>query len=150
MLPFSIQENFWSVGFLLLISLLVSSCSSKKIDFNAEVRPIFNEHCASCHGGVKQSGGFGLVFRENAVRETDSGRMGIDPGHPQQSELFHRIVHHDPDERMPEGEDPYLRNKSLFSGSGLPRELSGKITGLICLPQSHWYQSLLLIGLRPR
>lgn len=89
------------LGLIFFCFLAVGSCSEKRIDFNAEIRPIFNEHCVSCHGGVKQSGGFGLVFRENALKETDNGKLGIAPGDPQNSELYQRIIHHDIDERMP-------------------------------------------------
>ena len=84
-----------------IIFLCLSACSEKKIDFNTEIRPIFNEHCVSCHGGVKQSGGFGLVFRENALRPTENGKKGIVPGHARKSEMYRLITHHDADYRMP-------------------------------------------------
>ena len=54
------------------------SCKEEKIDFNAQVRPILNKNCISCHGGVKQSGGFGLVFRKNALAETLATQIGFD------------------------------------------------------------------------
>ncbi|MFY0650794.1 MAG: DUF1553 domain-containing protein [Cyclobacteriaceae bacterium] len=85
---------------------LIFSCSQKKIDFNADVRPILNKNCISCHGGVKQSGGFGLVFRENALGETDNGKVGIVPGKPGKSELIARITHKDPEMRMPLDRQP--------------------------------------------
>ena len=86
------------------------SSDSRKIAFNAEIRPILNEHCVPCHGGVKQSGGFGLVFRENALKKTDNGKFGVVPGKPHQSEMYRRISHHDPEFRMPLEEDPLSQN----------------------------------------
>src|SRR3712207_7289462 len=43
-----------------------------EVDFNAEVRPILNAKCITCHGGVKQNGGFSLLFREDALGNTKS------------------------------------------------------------------------------
>lgn len=98
--------NF-SVGIpIVIICLILMACTSPKIDFNAEIRPIFNEHCVSCHGGVKRSGGFGLVFRENALGKAKSGLFSIVAGNPEQSELLHRLRDHDPEIRMPQDEDP--------------------------------------------
>ncbi|MFT6000097.1 MAG: hypothetical protein ACI81P_002557 [Neolewinella sp.] len=71
------------------------------LSYNAHIRPIFNAKCVGCHGGVKQAGGFGLVFREDALVETSSGKRAIVPGKPGQSELLRRIQHEDPELRMP-------------------------------------------------
>ncbi|MBX2841951.1 MAG: DUF1553 domain-containing protein [Flammeovirgaceae bacterium] len=82
------------------------SCQEDKISFNEEIRPILNKNCISCHGGVKQSGGFGMVFRENALRETESGVLAIIPGEPNESELVKRLRHNDPEIRMPMEAEP--------------------------------------------
>lgn len=37
------------------------------VDYNAEIKPIINQKCISCHGGVKKKGGFSLLFREEAL-----------------------------------------------------------------------------------
>ncbi|MBJ6369134.1 DUF1553 domain-containing protein [Snuella sedimenti] len=89
-----------------LVFIFITSCKDDKIDFNAQVRPILNKKCISCHGGVKQSGGFGLVFRENALAETINGKIGIVPGHPDKSEMIARITHKNPEMRMPLEADP--------------------------------------------
>jgi len=72
-----------------------------KIDFNTQVKPIFNKKCIICHGGVKQKSGFSLLFREEALGKTKSGKPAIIPGKPGESELIRRITETDPDERMP-------------------------------------------------
>lgn len=87
------------------------SCKEEKIDFNAKVRPILNKNCIACHGGVKQSGGFGLVFRENALGKTVNGNIGVVPGHPKKSEMISRITHKDPEMRMPLEREPLSKEE---------------------------------------
>ncbi|WP_299553728.1 PSD1 and planctomycete cytochrome C domain-containing protein [Seonamhaeicola sp.] len=93
------------------IILALYSCHEENIGFNEHVRPILNKKCISCHGGVKQSGGFGLVFRDNALGETKSGKKGIVPGRPGKSEMIKRITHADPELRMPPEEAPLTQEE---------------------------------------
>ncbi len=87
---------------LLILWLIAGSCGNEDpISYNESIRPIFNEKCIACHGGVKQSGGFGLVFREDALGETSSGKFAIVPGRPAKSEIVVRIKHDKPELRMP-------------------------------------------------
>ncbi|MBD0830916.1 DUF1553 domain-containing protein [Aestuariibaculum sediminum] len=97
--------------YFLLILIFFTSCKEDKVNFNASVRPILNKKCISCHGGVKQSGGFGLVFRENALGKTANGKIGILPGHPEKSEMFARIIEKDPELRMPLESDPLSKKE---------------------------------------
>ncbi len=89
-------------GFLLWQNI----CDSKKVDFNTEIKPIFNKKCIACHGGVKQSGGFNLLTRDLALRPTENGKLAIVPGDPDASELIQRISNHDPEIRMPFKKEP--------------------------------------------
>ena len=106
--PFSFTNMHSSRWYVAIgcIMLLAASCGEEKIDFNTQVRPILNKNCISCHGGVKQSGGFGLIFRENALGETKNGKIGIVPGHPEKSEMISRINHENKEMRMPLERDP--------------------------------------------
>jgi hypothetical protein len=72
-----------------------------RVDFNTQIRPIFNANCTSCHGGVKEQGGISLLYREKALSKGKSGKPCIVPGHPEQSELIARLRASDPDDRMP-------------------------------------------------
>ncbi len=72
-----------------------------EISFSEEVKPILNKHCISCHGGVKKQGGFSLLFREEALGKTKSGKPAIIPFHPEKSDFIARLTHEDPEERMP-------------------------------------------------
>lgn len=103
------MKSKFYLGFIILgLSSLLLNCqfSTGKVDFNAEVRPILNKNCLACHGGVKQNGGFSLLFEEEALGETDSGEPAIIPGKPKQSELIKRLTHHDPEMRMPYDKAP--------------------------------------------
>lgn len=73
----------------------------EKVDFSTEIKPILNKHCISCHGGVKKSGGFSVLFEEEALAPTESGHPAIIPGDPGSSELIRRLTHDDPELRMP-------------------------------------------------
>ena len=93
----------------------INTLSRPEIAFNRDVRPIINNKCIACHGGVKKSGGFSLLFREEALGKTKSGRKAIIPGNPDDSELMKRITAHDEDVRMPMGKDPLSENEiSIF------------------------------------
>lgn len=90
--------------------LTLTGCGDRKgagspVDFSAQVKPIINKHCISCHGGVKRQANFSLLFRQDALDTTESGKPAIVPGDGQ-CELVRRITANDPEERMPYKEDP--------------------------------------------
>lgn len=100
---------------LLIISIIGISTlfqSTEEIDYNTQVKPLLNRHCISCHGGVKESGSFSLMTRELALRKTESGKHGIVPGNPDDSEMIRRLHETDPDERMPKNA-PALSDKDI-------------------------------------
>jgi mono/diheme cytochrome c family protein len=84
---------------------------AEKIDYNTQVKPILNKKCIACHGGVKQQAGFSLLFQEEALGNTESGKPAIIPGKPDESELIRRITHDDPEERMPYKHDPLTKEE---------------------------------------
>ncbi|HLT51129.1 MAG TPA: c-type cytochrome domain-containing protein, partial [Arenibacter sp.] len=53
---------------------------SETVDFSTQIKPILNKHCITCHGGVKKSGDFSLLFEEEAFAITESGVPAIVPG----------------------------------------------------------------------
>ncbi len=72
------------------------------VNFTAQVKPILNKNCITCHGGVKQKAGFSLLFREEALSgKTESGKAAIVPGDAAHSEMIRRLTLTDPEERMP-------------------------------------------------
>ncbi|MGW9683983.1 DUF1553 domain-containing protein [Flagellimonas sp. 2504JD1-5] len=85
---------------------------SKEVDFSAEIKPIFNKHCITCHGGVKKNGGFSLLFEEEAFANTESGKPAIIPGNASGSEFIKRLKEEDPELRMPY-EKPKLSDEEI-------------------------------------
>ena len=73
----------------------------RQVDFNRDVRPIFNSQCMACHGGVKQASNVSFSYRDQALGKGKSGRPTIVPGNPGASELIRRITSSDPEVRMP-------------------------------------------------
>ena len=71
------------------------------VRFSRDIRPIFNQNCVPCHGGVRQKNGVSFIFREDALGVGKSGRRTIVPGKPDSSELIARITSTDPEMRMP-------------------------------------------------
>ncbi|MCB0852547.1 MAG: DUF1549 domain-containing protein, partial [Bacteroidetes bacterium] len=92
--------------FLGIIVFWFIQSANQPVDFNAEIRPILNQKCITCHGGVKRSGGFSLLFRNEALSPNESGLPAIVPGNPDSSEMIARILHHDPELRMPLDTEP--------------------------------------------
>jgi hypothetical protein len=87
-----------SLGYFLFIH-------QPKVDYNTDVKPILNQKCISCHGGVKKKGGFSLLFQEEALAPTESGKPAIIPGDAKNSEMIKRLYTKDLDERMPYHEE---------------------------------------------
>ncbi|MEC8972464.1 MAG: DUF1549 domain-containing protein, partial [Verrucomicrobiota bacterium] len=77
--------------------LLAGSVVAREpVRFNRDVRPILSENCFECHGPD--------AAKRKADLRLDAGALGqavVVPGKPSESELFKRITHADPAERMP-------------------------------------------------
>ena len=57
----------------------LSAGDESRVDYVRDVKPIFIEHCSSCHGGLKQSGGLRLDTAAAMLRGGDSGATVV-PG----------------------------------------------------------------------
>jgi hypothetical protein len=128
-----VKKTAWIVSALVLGGITFSCMSSgNAVDFNTEVKPIFNKKCITCHGGVKRQSGFSLLFRSDAVAINKSGLPAIIPGDPSHSELIRRLTLKDPEERMPYKHPPYRMMRSIHSKNGSNRAPNGAITGPMC------------------
>ena len=86
---------------------LGSGCSrSPEVSFNEDIRPILNEQCVGCHGGIRRQANLSLLFRHEALAPAESGQRAVVPFKPDESELLRRVLHSDPQERMPQESDP--------------------------------------------
>lgn len=81
------------------------------VAFNRDIRPILSDTCYQCHGPHEAARKRDLRFdiKEGLFGSTKEGFALISPGDPSESEIFLRITHEDPEERMP----PEDSNKSL-------------------------------------
>ena len=96
-------KKLWILATLIIIvgCSFVLLTHRSPVDFTSQVKPIINKNCITCHGGVRQKGGFSLLFREEALAKTKSGKYGIVPGDVGKSEMIRRLSLNDPEERMP-------------------------------------------------
>lgn len=99
------------IFFCFIFTGFIFGCQNERIDFSAQVKPILNKRCISCHGGVTQNGGFSVLFREEALDTTESGKYAIIPGDPKHSEMIRRINETDPERRMPYKEEPLSKEE---------------------------------------
>ena len=81
------------------------------INYNDHIRPILNNKCIACHGGVRKLAGVSFLFEEEALGVSKNGNRIIIPGDAANSELIARVTHHDPNERMPMDEDPLTKEE---------------------------------------
>lgn len=96
---------FWAAGFLPAAAADVDvsklpPLSAKKIDFDADVRPLFENHCYRCHGLERPKSGFQLTNRAAALK---GGKNGVDimPGKSAESPLIHYVAGLVEDMQMP-------------------------------------------------
>ncbi len=77
-------------------------------DFTRSVRPILAAKCYACHGpdAEARKAGLRLDTVEGATILLKSGGVAIVPGKPSSSPMLARVVHSDPDERMPPKGEP--------------------------------------------
>lgn len=112
---YSLVYRLITIGALLGL-FLVSCQQERQISYNKDIRPILNQNCLTCHGGIRQLGEFSLLFEEDVYLPTESGKPPIVPGNRKKSELFQRISHHDPDYRMPQEADPLTKEQIELIG----------------------------------
>ena len=106
-----------------------------KIDYNLHVKPVLSDKCFSCHGPDKnkQKAGLRLDIQSAAYAALPEspGKVAIDPGSLNGSELFHRIVSEDPEYRMPS-------YKSHLSLSSKEKAILVKWIEQGAIYQPHW------------
>ena len=108
---FKLRYILLLIAALAIIYAFSFSFLGSTIDFNTQVKPLLNRRCIICHGGVKRQGDFSLLFRQDALAITQSGKPAIIPGDPDGSEMIKRLTHHDPEERMPYKQAPLSKEE---------------------------------------
>ncbi len=124
------------VGFVaLLCGSTATPAAAEPIDFDRDIRPIFNARCTKCHGKEKSQGGLRLDRKQFAFGPTDSGTPALVPGKPDDGALLARVTSEDETDRMPPEGDPLTSTQVaalrrwIASGAAWPAEVE---------EQTHW------------
>ncbi len=88
------------------VVLSVPVLAAKPVEFAREIRPILSDTCFKCHGvdAAKRKGGLRLDQKKEWFHPREEGTLVV-PGKPQESLVFTRITHSDPDDQMPPREE---------------------------------------------
>jgi len=97
------------------VSLFLSTFASSRaadVDFETQIKPIFLEHCSSCHGEKKRLGKLQLHTPESIQKRAAADEHLLIAGKPEESELYQRLVlPADHKKRMPKKADPLAKEK---------------------------------------
>jgi cytochrome c553 len=90
----------WAISLLFSTMIVAQDTTDQETFFESKVRPIFVEHCVSCHGADEQSGGLRLDA-QIAVTKGGSSGLVIVPGEPENSPLIKAVHYSDASYQMP-------------------------------------------------
>ena len=82
-----------------------ASQGTRRIDYDRQVKPLFEKNCLECHSQDKRKGGLSLATYDDIL---DGGKDGpvVRPGHAATSMLLARVSGDRDGDRMPKDEDP--------------------------------------------
>ena len=119
---------------------LVILGTSHAVDYESEIKPIFEAHCLDCHGPDKQKAKLRVDERAILIRGGDSGLASIVPGDASKSHLLELVKGTDPDEVMPPKGDRLtsaqvaLLEKWIVEGAEWP----GQMDAVAEVTTDHW------------
>jgi len=122
----------------LILSLGLGTASA--LDYETQIKPIFENNCIDCHGPDKDKAGLRVDKRAILIRGGDSGAAAIVPGDATKSHLLDMIKGKDPDEIMPPKGDPLKKSeialieKWIIEGAQWP----GQMNEVAKLTTDHW------------
>src|SRR6185436_6247123 len=101
-----------AVGSLFLLLATVSApAASAPVSFSRDVAPVLEKKCVACHGPDKAKGGLRLHTFTNLLHGGDSKEPIVTAGQPEKSKLYQLLVATDPDDRMPQKDEPLPTNQ---------------------------------------
>lgn len=112
--------------------------ASNTVDFNRDIRPVFQQRCFACHGALKQQAGLRLDTASAILRGSDSGKI-IEVNQSASSLLIHRLKSSEPEERMPPEGQPLEESQILAIAEWIDRGAIPPPNDLPELdPNQHW------------
>ena len=98
--------NAAAVCFSIAIAFVATNVfGTEPIDYTTQIKPLFAEHCVSCHGSIQQKGGLRLDASQFLKTTGDSGGS-ITPSDPKASVLLDALKGTGGYSRMPKDADP--------------------------------------------
>jgi len=91
-----------SLLLLLALTGITPVSAQSKVDFQADIQPVFEKSCGACHSAKAQMGQLRLDAKNPAMAGGQSGKV-IAPGHAADSILFQRVAGLGNQARMPMG-----------------------------------------------
>ena len=68
------------IAFFFSILVVSPGLQAENIDFARDIRPVFAEHCTTCHGPDEQKGGLNLTREKSLHGKLKSGEPALVPG----------------------------------------------------------------------
>jgi mono/diheme cytochrome c family protein len=86
--------------------------AQRKVDYDHDIKPIFEGVCFRCHGAERPRSGFSLLTKEAALKGGDNG-LDIVPGQSAKSPMIHYVAGVVPDLVMPPERYPRLTPEQI-------------------------------------
>ena len=113
--------------------------ATRTVDFAADIRPIFQKSCQSCHGSEKQKGEFRLDSKAAALKGGENYSPAIKPGDSSGSPLIHLVAGLVPDTVMPAKGDRLSPDQIGLLRGWIDQGAKWEETGAAVDPiKSHW------------
>jgi len=101
------------VAFMIRMALILTSvllaqpifAADEVVNYETHIKPIFRQHCLTCHGDDKQQADLNLQTYAAALKGGGGGRTLV-AGRSSQSQLFQAITNPDAEARMPPNKPP--------------------------------------------
>ena len=140
-------ESTWSAACVVFVVTLLSAGQARSEDdsfFEQQVRPLLEQRCIKCHGGVKTKGGLALDSRIGWQKGGENG-PAIVPGKPEGSLLI-QAINYDSLQMPPEdaggklsGAEIAVLTKWVQQGAHDPRDGVAKLGGMDAAAAKSWW-----------
>jgi hypothetical protein len=91
---------------LLLASRFPAARGDAPVSFKADIAPLLNRRCATCHNEETPKGRYRLDSFARLLKPGESDEKPVVAGKPKDSQLYQLLIEPDPHDRMPQKADP--------------------------------------------
>ena len=95
-----------SIHILLVLHAAETPATPDAVSFSKDIAPLLQAKCVTCHNAEKAKGGYRLHTFAELLKPGESKDAPVVPGDPAKSKLHQLLVSTDPDDRMPQKDDP--------------------------------------------